>query len=123
MQSNALDVTQYLLEVPEERMEALERLRALCQETLAGYEENMAYGMPSYSKDGVVEVAFASQKNYISFYVLKQEVFDRHRPALEGIRGISMGKGCIRYSKPERMDFEVIRQLLTDTVASEADIC
>lgn len=46
-----------------------------------GYEESMVYGMP-YSRDGTVEVAFASQKNDISLYVLKQEVFDNHRQAL-----------------------------------------
>jgi uncharacterized protein YdhG (YjbR/CyaY superfamily) len=123
MQSQADDVDQYLQEVPAGREEALRKLRALCRETLAGYEESMAYGMPSYEKAGTVGVAFASQKNYISLYVLKQEVFDRHRPSLEGIRGISMGKGCIRYSKPERMDFELISQLLADAVASEAGIC
>lgn len=120
MQSNAEDVTQYLLEVPEERMEALERLRALCQETLAGYEENMAYGMPSYSKDGVVEVAFASQKNYISLYILKEPVMNQFRPQLDGL---NLGKGCIRYSKPEKIDFSLVKRLLDESFRSNAEIC
>ena len=68
MQSDAADVSTYLEEVPENRQDSLEKMRALCLEILDGYEENMEYGMPSYKKkDGEVEVAFASQKNYISF--------------------------------------------------------
>jgi uncharacterized protein YdhG (YjbR/CyaY superfamily) len=120
MQSQAKDVHQYLQEVPAERVEALRQLRALCLTTLEGFAESMAYGMPSYTRDGTVEVAFASQKNYISFYVLKEEVLDRHRPALQGV---SLGKGCIRYSRPAKIDFHVVKQLLEDTVASDAAVC
>jgi uncharacterized protein YdhG (YjbR/CyaY superfamily) len=120
MQSRAKDVDSYLKEVPADREQALARLRALCLSTLAGYEESMAHGMPSYSKAGIVEVAFASQKNYISFYILKEEVLDNHRPSLEGV---SLGKGCIRYSKPEKINLDVVQQLLEDTMTSEAEIC
>ena len=120
MQSQAKTVEIYLTEVPAKRLAALIRLRALCREILTGYEESMVYGMPCYAKDGTVEVGFASQKQYISLYVLKQEVFDRHRPALAGI---NLGKGCIRYTKPEKIDFDVVRHLLADTVTSDPEIC
>jgi uncharacterized protein YdhG (YjbR/CyaY superfamily) len=120
MQSKAKDVDQYLDEVPEARQAVLQQMRTLCVEMLDGYEESMVYGMPSYSRDGEVEVAFASQKNYISLYILKQDVFDRHRSSLQGL---NLGKGCIRYTRPEKVDFDVVSQLLTDTVASDASIC
>ncbi|MBX3051903.1 MAG: DUF1801 domain-containing protein [Caldilineaceae bacterium] len=120
MQSQAKTVTEYLTEVPVPRLEALQKLRQLCQQTLDGYTESMEYGMPSYSKEGAVEVAFASQKSYISLYILKQEVLDKHRPALAGI---NLGKGCIRYSSPKEIDFAVVKALLADTVASDEDIC
>ncbi len=120
MQSQAEDVTTYLIEVPPTRLEALQKLRELCLKTLDGYTESMAYGMPSYSKNGTVEVAFASQKSYISLYILKQEVMDHHRPALAGL---NLGKGCIRYSSPQKIDFAVVTQLLADTMASDAEIC
>jgi uncharacterized protein YdhG (YjbR/CyaY superfamily) len=120
MQSQAKDVSHYMTEVPPARMEALQQLRKLCLETLDGYEESMVYGMPSYSKDGTVEVAFASQKSYISLYILKQEVMDRHRPALQGI---NLGKGCIRYTSPKKIDYAVVKDLLADTVMSDAEIC
>jgi uncharacterized protein YdhG (YjbR/CyaY superfamily) len=120
MQSQAGDVTRYLKEIPQERVEALGRLRQLCQTTLEGYEESMEYGMPSYSRDGIVEVAFASQKNYISLYILKQPVLAMHRKSLEGL---SLGKGCIRYTKPGKIDFDLVKTLLEDTLTSEAEIC
>ncbi len=121
MQSDANSVDQYLKEVPEARKEALTRLRDVCCETLTGYEESMAYGMPSYGKpDGEVEVAFASQKNYISLYILKQDGLDEFR---DGLSGLCLGKGCIRYTKPEKIDFDIVQQLLAVTRDSEGEVC
>ena len=121
MQSDAKKVDEYLAEVPDERKEALVRLRQLCLDTLAGYEESMEYGMPSYKvPDSEVEVAFASQRNYISLYVMKEAVLNEYRPALEGL---NLGKGCVRYTKPEKMDFEVIEQLLAASRDSDSPIC
>jgi uncharacterized protein YdhG (YjbR/CyaY superfamily) len=99
MQSTATNVTTYLQQVPDAPRASLERPRSLCLQTLTGYEDGMDHGMPSYKKNGTVEVAFASQKNYISLYVLKQAVVNAHRAALAGA---SIGKGCIRFSKPEK---------------------
>jgi len=121
MQSKAKNVDDYLEEVPEKRRQALEQLRTLCLENLTGYEESMEYGMPSYKPaGGEVEVAFASQKSYVSFYILKQDVLDRHR---ESLKGINVGKGCIRYTKPEKIDFEIVKELLVDSSQSDDDIC
>lgn len=121
MQSKAKSVDEYLKEVPEMRRDSLEQLRELCLEILEGYEESMEYGMPSYKKSGgEVEVAFASQKNYISFYVLKEEVLNRHRADL---KGLNVGKGCVRYSKPEKINFEIVRKLLSESHQFEGDIC
>ncbi|HKJ26315.1 MAG TPA: DUF1801 domain-containing protein [Anaerolineales bacterium] len=121
MQSDAKTVDTYLKEVPQERQNALTTIRELCREHLDGYIENMEYGMPSYKKDGgEVEVAFASQKNYISLYILKQPVFDKHR---ESLAHLNLGKGCIRYRKPEQIDFEIVGQLLADSAASDDEIC
>lgn len=120
MQSKAPDVTTYLQEAPPERQETLARLRALCLEVLAGYEEVMEYGMPVYRRSGAGEVGFASQKNYISFYLLKEDVIQANRALLQGL---SVGKGCIRYPSPKKMDFAVIRKLLEDTVQSSGVPC
>ena len=121
MQSDAKNVEDYLKEIPENRLEAIIKLRGLCLEILDGYHESMEYGMPSYKKDGgEIEVAFASQKNYISLYVLKERVFNNYR---ETLKDLSLGKGCIRYKKPEQIDFNVVQRLLVESYQSDAEIC
>jgi uncharacterized protein YdhG (YjbR/CyaY superfamily) len=120
MQSSAASVTAYLNEVPDGCRDVLTSLRDLCVECLPGYREGMDYGMPSYAKNGSVEVAFASQKNYISLYVLKKKVVDDHRGELVGT---SIGKGCIRFSKPEKIDFKIVKKLLIATRKSKEPVC
>ena len=120
MQSKAPDIATYLAELPEERKPTLEKLRKLCRQFLKGYKECMDYGMPVYKRDGVAQVAFASQKQYISLYVLQQDVVDRHREQLTGCR---IGKGCIRFSRADRIDFDQIRDLLRDAAKSKSRPC
>ena len=121
MQSKAKNVDDYLKEVPENRRESLAHLRQLCLEILAGYQESMEYGMPSYKKEGgEVEVAFASQKNYISLYILKEDVLNHHRAELTGLNA---GKGCIRYRKPQQIDFQIVELLLLESYQSDSEIC
>jgi len=120
MQSKARDVPTYLADVKERDRKCLATLRRLCVSTLKGYEEGMEYGMPCYKRDGVVEVAFASQANYISLYILKTDVMKANRSALEGL---SVGKGCIRYGSPAKVDFAVVKKLLVDTRLSANRVC
>ncbi len=120
MQSIAQTVDLYIDEAPTERRAALEKLRDLCRSLLTGYKENMEYGMPVYKKNGVAEVGFASQKNYIALYILKQEALAPYRHLLTRL---SVGKGCIRYPKPEKIDFEVVEKLLRATVQSSGQVC
>lgn len=120
MTSKALDVPGYLNELPAERRAVLEQLCILCRQNLTGYEECMAYGLPGYKRNGAVEIAFASQKQYIALYVMKKDVVDEFRGALPAA---SIGKGCIRFTKPEKMDFAVLAQLLRRTAESESAPC
>jgi len=92
-------------------------LRALCRAELTGFKESMVYGMPSYSRNKEVEVAFASQKNFIALYILRTDVMRSHR-YMFNIPGVTLGKGCIRYSKPEKIDFNVVEKMLRATVES-----
>ena len=122
MQSSAKTVPSYLKEVPPERKAALKQLRDLCRATLTGFKESMAYGMPGYSRNGVVEVGFASQREFIALYILRTDVMNSHRYLLN-IPGVTLGKGCIRYSKPEKIDFKVVERLLKATVESKGIVC
>ncbi|MFJ4470833.1 iron chaperone [Streptomyces sp. NPDC089424] len=120
VQSNAADVDTYLAEFPQERREALSRLRELCRAELTGFREVMAYGMPAYERDGAAEIAFAGQKQYISFYLMRGDV----REAFEDrLAGHDMGKGCLRFRKPELIDFDLVRDLLKATAAGPGQAC
>ena len=122
MQSTARNVTDYLDEVPTERKAALTKLRDLCRTSLKGFEESMKYGGPCYSRNGEVEVGFASQKNFIGLYILRTDVMNAHRDLLK-VKGVSLGKGCIRYSKPEKIDFNVVEKMLKATQESTGVVC
>ena len=122
MQSSAKTVPAYLKEVPEARKAALKRLRDLCRATLTSFKESMEYGGPSYSRNGVVEVGFASQRNFIGLYILRTDVMRAHR-YLFNIPGVTLGKGAIRYSKPEHIDFNVVEKLLRATQESLGPVC
>jgi uncharacterized protein YdhG (YjbR/CyaY superfamily) len=120
MISAAKNVTEYLKQAPEERRAVLTNLRNLCRDILVGYEEVMEYGIPGYKKDKGVEISFASQKNYVGFYCLVHEVMLANKHLL---KGLDHGKGVIRFSKPDKIDLELIRKILTDTVNSGKKPC
>lgn len=115
VQSDASDVDSYLAGVPEVRQAVLTEMRDACRRLLAGFAESMSYGMPVYSRDGIAEIAWASQKRYISLYVMRADVLDAHRGQLAGL---DVGKGCIRYRNPAAVDFTVVHSMLTAVAAS-----
>jgi uncharacterized protein YdhG (YjbR/CyaY superfamily) len=116
----AVDVETYLQQLPAARREPLTELRQACVELLDGFEESMAYGMPSYSRAGEVEVAFASRKQYISLHILRTDVLDAHRADLAAL---DVGKGCIRYRRPDQIDLGVVRSMLSATARTPGSIC
>jgi uncharacterized protein YdhG (YjbR/CyaY superfamily) len=120
VRSDADDVGSYLAQVPAARRAVLTDLREECLRWLAGFDEGMRYGMPTYSREGVAEVAWASQKRYISLYVMRSDVLDAHRRRLASL---DVGKGCIRYRSPAAVDFAVVRSMLTAVAASRGPVC
>ena len=76
--------------------------------------------MPTYSRGGIAEIAWASQKRYISLYVMRADVLAAYR---ERLAGLDVGKGCIRYPNPAAVDFTVIRSMLGDVAASRGPVC
>ena len=120
VRSEAGTVEQYIAAAPLDRREALGLLRRLCVEELRGFEEAMRYGMPSYLRDGSVEVAFASQKRYISLYVAREGAVAANE---ERLVGLSVGKGCIRFRRPGQIDPTVVRALLDATLTDTGAVC
>jgi uncharacterized protein YdhG (YjbR/CyaY superfamily) len=113
VQSKAKDVDGYIAEASPERRPHLERLRDLCRSTLTGFEESMAYGMPVYARgDEPGGVAFANQKQYVAVYFTNTAAVAKNAEAL---KSHDMGKSCLRFKNPAKIDWPLVEKLLADT--------
>lgn len=139
MTSSAPTVTEYLESLPEDRRQAITKVRAAMKKKLPkGYDETMQYGMISYvvphklypagyhcnPKEAVPFAALASQKNYISIYLMAvYAVPELQKWLLEacakaGIK-LDMGKSCLRFKKLEDIPLEIIGELLAKVPVEE----
>ena len=110
VQSLASTVDAYFADLEPERVEAMRRLREECRKRLTGWEERMQWGMPGYGPEGAdALISFNSQKGYISLYIGKPTI-DAHKSL---VKGASFGKGCIRYPKPDCIDFNLLGTMLS----------
>jgi uncharacterized protein YdhG (YjbR/CyaY superfamily) len=114
VQSSAADVDAYMAEVAPKRQAALRRLREMCLTELTGFTESMQYGMPAYDHDGYGGFAFASQKQYISLYV-RTDIRDLHA---EQLKNHDMGKVCLRFRNPDKIDFDLVQSILRMTATT-----
>jgi len=132
MQSKATTPEQYLSELPEDRKEAMLKLRNAIKENLPqGFEEVISYGMlgyvvpnsiyPSgYHCDPKLPLPFinlASQKNFIALYHMGiyadknlESWFVSEYPKHVKSK-LDMGKSCIRFKKMDDIPFDFIGEL------------
>jgi len=126
-------VQDYLAVIPEERKEAIHKLRETILNNLPkGFEENFGYGMIGYvvpqtlypagyhcdPKQPLPFMGFASQKNFISFYHMgiyaDAELLQwfQEEYAKVSTTKLDMGKSCVRFKKPDQIPFELIGRLV-----------
>jgi hypothetical protein len=132
MQSKATTPEQYLSDLPENRKEAMLKLRNAIKENLPqGFEEVISYGMlgyvvphsiyPSgYHCDPKLPLPFinlASQKNFIALYHMGiyadknlESWFVSEYPKHVKSK-LDMGKSCIRFKKVDDIPFDLIGEL------------
>jgi hypothetical protein len=132
MQSKATTPEQYLAELPDDRRKALEAVRRVLLENLdQDYEEGIQYGMLGYyvphrvypagyhcdPKQPLPFAALASQKNYMSLYLMcvygdtPHSDWFRKAWAKTG-KKLDMGKSCIRFKKVEDLALDVIAEAI-----------
>ena len=120
VQSDASTVDGYVAALDATWRPTIEHLRERCRSTLSSCDEVMAYGMPTYQQGDKVAIGFALQRRHLSLYVAKKGVLDAQRSKLAGL---SLGKGCVRFARPDQVDFEVIDVLLTESERSIETPC
>jgi uncharacterized protein YdhG (YjbR/CyaY superfamily) len=97
MQYDVLTPKQYLATLDDDwRREKLESLRSLILSAAPDLVEAINYKMLSYSDEKGIIFHLNAQKNYVSLYVGDAKKVD---PDGDLLRGMSVGKGCIRFSK------------------------
>jgi hypothetical protein len=127
MQSSSSTVDQYLSELPDDRRDAIEAVRAVILKNLpSGVTEGMSYGMIGYAvphsiypagyhcdpKQPLPFASLASQKNYMALYLMNlytaqdQECF-ASAWAKSGKR-LDMGKSCVRFKKLDDLALDVV---------------
>ena len=107
-------VDAYLDALDDRRKVALQQLRRIILETVPDAQESIQYNMSAYAYHGML-CAFASQKHYMSFYVLDGAIVDQHRDLL---KGLSVGKGCIRFRSIDALPETTVRTLLQAVAAA-----
>jgi hypothetical protein len=129
MQSSAKTVDAYLAELPPDRAELMAEVRAMVLEALPeGYEESMAFGMitwsvplavypDTYNKQPLVYAALASQKNYVSLYLMCAYIGagigeDDIRARWSGGKPLNMGKSCVRFKALSDLDLPLLREVI-----------
>jgi hypothetical protein len=128
MQSKAATVAQYLKELPPDRRATVEAVRKVVLANLDDdFEEGMGYGMISWHvphrvfpagyhcnpKLPLPFAALASQKNYLSLYLMSvyaeraEEDWMRAEFAKAG-KKLDMGKCCVRFKSLDDLPLDVI---------------
>jgi hypothetical protein len=132
MQSTASTPDAYLDSLPEDRKEAVSRLRDLFRQHLPpGFEETMANGMIGFvvpyslypagyhcePKQPLPFLTLASQKSHIAVYHMGLYAMPdllawfTEQWAVESKRKLDMGKSCIRLKKPEDIPYRLFEEL------------
>tara|TARA_R110002050_G_scaffold59259_2_gene132672 strand:- start:140061 stop:140516 length:456 start_codon:yes stop_codon:yes gene_type:complete len=132
MTSNAESPLAYIEQLPDERKEAVSKLRATIKTNLPeGFEECMGYGMLAYVvpqsiyPDGyhcnpklpLPFINLASQKNFIALYhsgiYASKELYNWLLAAYPKHckRKIDMGKSCIRFKNINDIPYDLIGEL------------
>jgi hypothetical protein len=134
MQIKATDPDDYVSKLPEDRKEAIMKLRKEILKNLPkGFKETVGYGMlgyvvphsifpKGYHCDPKMPLPFAgmaSQKNFIAFYHMGiysdpklLEWFVKEYPKHTDAK-LDMGKSCIRFTKIEKIPFKLFGELMS----------
>ena len=133
--SNAKTVDAYLAELDPDRKTVMTKVRSAILERLPdGYQEAMQYGMISYvipletypktyNKQPLQYAGLASQKNYMSLYLMN--VYgdeDTERWFVEEYeksgKKLDMGKSCVRFKTLDDLPMELIGDVIARTPVS-----
>ncbi|UCE98349.1 MAG: DUF1801 domain-containing protein [Dehalococcoidia bacterium] len=130
MRSVAKSVKEYLLELPVERREAIQKVRKVILDNLPqGYEEVMNWGMityqvplsvypDTYNKQPLMYAALSSQKNHMAVFLIGIYMDDQLRSDFENKylatgKKYDVGKSCVRFKKLDELPLPLIGEAIS----------
>ncbi len=140
MQSKAATPEEYVESLPEDRREAINKLRKVIRKNLPkGFAEEMSYGMigyvvphklypKGYHCDPKLPLPFlniASQKNFIAVYhmgiYMNPKLLDwfTNEYPKHSKKKLDMGKSCLRFKKPDEIPYDLIGELASKMTVAE----
>jgi uncharacterized protein YdhG (YjbR/CyaY superfamily) len=132
MRSEAQTVDEYIGQLPDDRKEAIAKLRNVIKTNLPeGFREEMSYGMIGYVVPHSIYPAgyhctpklplpfmnIASQKNFVAVYHMAvyadKALYDWFVAEYQKYTKakLDLGKSCMRFKKPADIPFELIGEL------------
>lgn len=97
MQYDVKSPAEYLQKLPDDwRKEKVKVLRKMIKDKAPKLSEKINYKMLAYCDGDKIAFCLNAQKNYVSFYVGNAAKVD---PDGTFLKGLNVGKGCIRFSK------------------------
>ena len=140
MQSKAATPEEYVESLPDDRREAINKLRKVIRKNLPkGFAEEMSYGMigyvvphklypKGYHCDPKLPLPFlniASQKNFIALYhmgiYMNPKLLDwfTNEYPKHSKKKLDMGKSCLRFKKPDEIPYDLIGELASKVTVAE----
>jgi uncharacterized protein YdhG (YjbR/CyaY superfamily) len=127
---------EYLAELPDERREALAKVRKVVRKNLPkGFSEFVSWGMinygiplsrfpNTYNGQPLCYVALAAQKNYCSIYLMSVYGDKKHEARLregfkEAGKKLDMGKSCVRFKTPDDLPLDVVGELIASVTVEK----
>lgn len=95
------------------RLGTLQDLRAIIKDVYPEAIEGINYKMLAYTDDRGIVFHLNAQKGYVSLYVGDHSKID---PGGELLKGLNMGKSCIRFKKSINVNETRIREFVQRTV-------
>jgi uncharacterized protein YdhG (YjbR/CyaY superfamily) len=140
MNSESKTPEEYIEALPEDKKEAVSKLREIILTNLPdGFDEQISYGMIGYvvplslypngyhaqKGEPLPFLSLAAQKNYIALYHMglygSHEIEDwfRKEYAKRVTGKLDMGKSCIRFKNPKDIPFDLIAELCSKISVEE----
>lgn len=112
MKTKATNTTDYFAELPEERRNALWKVRQLIMDIWPNVIEDMNFGMPTYHLDGEPFCAIASQKHFMALYIMPYDLLNAFTLDL---KVYDTGKSCIRFKRLEQPTLDLFDRIIKYT--------